>query len=336
MPHPVLFLTDRAVRHQQQALVAAPVALSVTIRRRPNAAELATLLPTAEFIVSERSETVSAAMIAQAPNLRLIVRLGSLPVGIDLAAAHAAGVRVTMQSVLSTSFVAEHVLMLALAVIKRASRSFWLTAHAEPGQAARRTDEDTFAFNWLKLDGIGGLYGRSIAIIGMGEIGVELARRLRPFRPAEVRYHKRTPYPPAIEQALGLQAASLTDCVQHADLVIVLLPCAAETDQVFNADLIGQMRRGAYLVGAGSGSVIDERALIDALQRGHLAGAALDTYEYEPLPADHPLRVIARDPFSNLLLTPHVAAVGGGSRAADYDEISRFLAGEPLQHELAL
>lgn len=335
MSHSVLFLTDRSEWHQRQALTAAPSDLAVTIRRRPPVEDLAALLPTTEFIISERSEVVSSAMIAQAPALKLIVRLGSLPVGIDLAAAQAANVKVSMQPVIGTMFVAEQVLMLALAITKRLGRSLWLANKADHGLPARRTDENTFSFNWLKLADIGGLYSKRIAILGMGEIGVELARRIAPFRPAEVLYNKRTPYPAAIEQSLGIHYASLLDCVQRAELLIVLLPYAAETDYLLNAELLAKMPHGAYLVGAGSGSVIDEQALINALHSGQLAGAALDTYEYEPLPADHPLVRMARDPFSNLLLTPHTAAVsGGGSRADDYGEIIRFLAGEPLRHTI--
>jgi phosphoglycerate dehydrogenase-like enzyme len=78
--------------------------------------------------------------------------------------------------------------------------------------------------------------------------------------------------------------------------------------------------------------VIDEGALLDALRSGRLAGAALDTYEWEPLPPEHPLVAYAHDPASNLLLTPHVAvAAEPGSYLGDFDEAARFLRGEPLR-----
>ena len=299
-------------------------------------AELASLLPTTEFIISERSEVVSAAMIAQAPLLKMISRLGSLPVGIDLDAARAAKVHLSMQPVHNTMRVAEHVLMMALAVTKRLGRSLWLANQADYDLPAKRTDEDTFSFNWLKLPDIGTLSGKRIAILGMGEIGIEFARRIAPFRPAEVLYHKRVQYPAVIEHSLAIRYGTLLDCVQRAEILVVLLPYAAETDRLLNAEMLAKMPRGAYLIAAGSGSVIDEQALIDALKSGQLAGAALDTYEYEPLPPDHPLLIIARDPFSNLLLTPHTAgASGNGTFDEDYGEIMRYLAGEPLRYGLS-
>ncbi len=86
------------------------------------------------------------------------------------------------------------------------------------------------------------------------------------------------------------------------------------------------MKQGAVLIHAGSGSVIDETALVDALKRGKLAGAALDTYEYEPLQPDHLLVQYAHDPNSNLLLTPHTAGASlPESRADDYAEIVHYL-----------
>jgi phosphoglycerate dehydrogenase-like enzyme len=274
-------------------------------------------------------------MIGQARRLKLIVRLGSLPVGIDLDAVRSAHVRVSMQPVTGSIYVAEHVLMMTIAVIKRLARSFWLANTADHWQAARRTDEDTFAFNWLKLTDIGGLYGKRVAILGMGEIGVEFARRVAPFRPADVLYFKRTRYPETVERELGIRYAAMDECAQRADVIISLLPYAPETDLILNTTFFAQMPHRSYLVHAGSGSVIDESALIDGLNSGRLAGAALDTYEYEPLQADHPLVKLARDPSSNLLLTPHVAAASlPDTRADDYDEIIRFLRGEPLRYPI--
>jgi phosphoglycerate dehydrogenase-like enzyme len=95
------------------------------------------------------------------------------------------------------------------------------------------------------------------------------------------------------------------------------------------------MKPTAVLVHAGSGSVIDEQALIEALREKRLAGAALDTYEYEPLQPTHSLLQLARDPNSNLLLTPHVAGASlPDTRPDDYSEILRFLAHEPLKYEI--
>jgi phosphoglycerate dehydrogenase-like enzyme len=326
MPYTALFLTDRGEWHQAQALAAAPPNLTVIMRRRPTLESLIDILPTLDFIITERTESVPAELIHHAPQLKLIVRLGSLTVGIDTEAARVRGIPVIVQPVLGTIYVAEHILMMILAVIKRLGRSFWLANSATHGLPAHRTDEDTFAFNWLGLTDIGGLHGSRVGILGMGEIGVELARRLSGFGLDSLMYHKRTPFPTEIELMLGSRYTFPDELLTSCNVVISLLPFSAATDQSINAESFAQMPRGSYFVHAGSGSVVDESALLKALESGHLAGAALDTYEYEPLPADHPLVQVARDPHSNLLLTPHTAAASlPPSRAGDYAAILKFL-----------
>lgn len=331
----VLFLTDRGERHQRHALKSAPPGLDIIMKRRPPHDELMALLPSIDFIISERSEAVTSEMIVEAVELQLIVRLGSLLVGIDTNAAHATGVKVSLQPVVSSIYVAEHVLMMILATLKHLARSLWQTNTADHGLEARRGDENTFAFNWLNLQDISGLYGKSVGILGMGEIGVELARRLRPFRLSALLYNKRNRYPTAVENDLGVVYADMIECVRRADVLVSLLPYAIDTDRSIHGGTFEIMKPGAILVHAGSGSIIDEQALLDALRSGKLSGAALDTFEYEPLGPNHSLVKMARDPRSNLLLTPHVAAASlPESRADDFSEIIRALHDEPLKYEV--
>lgn len=328
----VLFLTDRSEFHQQHVLRYAPPNMDVIMRRRPDPAELDNLLPTIDYMISERGEVVSAAMIGAAPKLRLIVRLGSLLVGIDQAAARERHIPIALQPIVGTIYVAEHVLMMALATLKHLGRSLWQANSAEYLKEARRTDENTFSFNWLNIPDIGGLYEKSIGILGMGEIGVEFARRAVGFRPMAIYYHKRTRYPEALEKELGLTYADLDHLSRHSDVLISLLPYSGETDQTIDRTLFDKLKQGAILVHAGSGSVINETDMIAAIQSGQLAGAALDTFEFEPLVSENPLVAIARDPLLNLLLTPHTAAASlPESREEDYGEIVRHMEGEPLR-----
>lgn len=330
-PRPrVLFLTDRGERHQQSALDAAPPTLEVIMRRRPPSDALFALLPTVDFIISERNQPVTAAMIAAAPRLKLIVRLGSLSHDIDTDTARAAGVPVVVQPVAGTIYCAEHALLMILALVKRAGRSLAAAARADHGLPARRTDEDVFAFNWLGYGDIGTLMGKTVAVLGMGEIGVELARMLRPLRLAAALYHKRTPYPPTVEAELGIAHASPETCLRRADVLVSLLPYGPDTDYLrgggLTAAALALMQPSACLVHLGSGSVLDEGALAAAIESGKLAGAALDTYEYEPLQPDHPLVALARRPESNVLLTPHTAAASvPGDRSTDYAAIMQYL-----------
>jgi phosphoglycerate dehydrogenase-like enzyme len=331
----LLFLTDRGERHQRTAFKAAPPNIEVIMKRRPSEAELMALMPNIDFLISERNQPVTTAMLNAAIKLKLVVRLGSLSYDIDLDTARSTGARVSVQPVIGGILVAEHVMMMILAVLKRLGRSMSAATQAQHGLPARRTDENTFSFNWLDYGDIPGLYGKVVSIIGMGEIGIELARRLKPFRVQTMHYYKRTRYPKNIERELWLRYAPLLDCVKQADVLVSLLPFTAETDRSIHAGTLALMKPSAILVHAGSGSVIDEQALVEALKNKKIAGAALDTYEYEPLQPTHSLVTLARDPDSNLLLTPHTAGASVLSdRADDYAEIVRFLAHEPLKHEI--
>jgi phosphoglycerate dehydrogenase-like enzyme len=331
MPHRVLWLTERGERHQQHALAYAPSILQVHMLRQPAEPDLLAALAEAEFLISERNQPVTAAMIEAAPNLRMIVRLGSLSHDIDLLAAEARGIDVLVQPLQGVIYCAEHALLLILALAKRLGRSLAAANAADHGQAGRRTNEDVFAFNWMHYADIGGLAGKQMAIIGMGEIGVELARRLAPFGLATLYYNKRAPYPSHLERALGITFASFDECLSQADYLISLLPFYPETDYLngggLSAQRFNQMKRGAYVVHLGSGSVLDEMALAEQIRAGRLAGAALDTFEYEPLQADNPLIPLARDPAANVLLTPHTAAASASAdRSGDYAPIVAWLA----------
>jgi phosphoglycerate dehydrogenase-like enzyme len=327
----VLFLTDRGARHQEAALRAAPPELNVIMLRAPSFAQMQGALAAADFIISERNQPVTAEMIAAAPRLKLIVRLGSLDYDIDREAAAARGIQVVVQPVLGTLYCAEHALMMILACIKRLGRSLHAALHTPAPFAPQRGDEDTFSFNWLNFSDIGTLFGKTVSIVGMGEIGVELARLLKPFHLSAVLYNKRTPYPSAVESALGVQFATLEECLRRADVLVSLLPYAPTTDYALGGGLTAERLRllppTACLVHLGSGSVLDETEVLHLLQTGKLAGAAIDTFEYEPLTEKHPLVLYGRDPRHNLLLTPHVAAASApASRAEDYAPIMAYLA----------
>jgi phosphoglycerate dehydrogenase-like enzyme len=339
--HPVLFLTDRGWRHQQAALEAAPPELLVTIMRRPPKEEVLRVLPKFEFLVSERAGTIDADMIAAGRRLRLIQRLGSLTYDIDLEAARTAGVPVAIWPVETAIMVAEHMVMQMLALAKRVVEVSTVACEAEDwDQPSRRTDEDTFAYDWSRRRGIRTLYEQTVGILGFGEIGAELARRLHGFAPERILYHKRSRLPAGVEAELGISHSSVEQLIAESDYLCVLLPYYPETDMFLNADLLSRMKQGSFLVSCGSGSVIDEAVLAEALEDGHLAGAALDTFEWEPIRPQNPLLPLARDPSVNVLLTPHTAAGSSQladsdrTRQGDYTNLMRVLAGEPLLHRV--
>lgn len=332
--HPVLWLTERGKRHQQRALQAAPPELQVTILRQPDSDTLREQLRQAEFVISERRGVIDAAFMLSAPKLRLIVRLGSLHHDVDLLAVRSVGVRLSCQPVLGAMMVAEHSLMMILALLKTLPTAQMLTRVPQRHHSRQRTDEDTFHYNWAGMGTVGGLAGKTVLIMGMGEIGVELARRLQPFNLKHLYYHKRQRFPSSVETALGMSYMAQPNYSQ-IDVLVTLLPYSDETDHLIDRKVFYQLPRGAVIVQAGSGRTLDEEALYTALQNGHLGGAALDTFEYEPLSPDHPLLSLANSPDSNVILTPHIAAgTQFAQRMGDYDEIMRFLRGLPLRFEI--
>jgi phosphoglycerate dehydrogenase-like enzyme len=339
--HQVLFTTNRGRRHQADVLASAPEVLVVTMMRRPTREGMLALLPGTEFLISERSGRIDADMIRAGRNLRLIQRLGSLTFDIDLAAARSAGIPVSAWPVHSCIMVAEHMVMQALVLIKRAQASA-ATARtaADWGTRPERTDEDTFAYDWSGQHGIDQLSGKTVGILGFGEIGAELARRLRCFAPARILYHRRTRLPVGAETELRVGYATLEELVAASDVVCNLLPYGRATDGLIDSNLLSRFKAGAYLVSAGSGSVIDEAALAEAMASGRLAGAALDTFEWEPIRPDNPLLPPANNPQANVLLTPHVAAGsregadGRRPRTSDYANVLRVLCGEPILHRI--
>ena len=180
-----------------------------------------------------------------------------------------------------------------------------------------------------------------VGILGFGEIGAELARCLRGFRPAQILYHKRRRLPANAEAELGLTYTALDQLLTMSDFICNLLPYYPETDSLLGSDVLALVKPGAFLVSCGSGSVIDEAALAEAVRQGQLAGAALDTFEWEPIRPDNPLLPLARDPATNVVLTPHTAAGSGKrhdnipSRSADYENIRRIIVGKSVLFQVA-
>ncbi|MFM7321868.1 MAG: NAD(P)-dependent oxidoreductase [Armatimonadota bacterium] len=331
----MLHLTERGDWHQQRFRAAAPSGITL-IQRRPSLdPDWRSSLADVDVVVSERNVPVDAGAIDSARCLRLIVRLGSLAHDIAIDSAVRRGIVVSRQPVALCAACAEHALMLMLAVKRRLPELARLATEGDPDRPPRVTDEDTFAFNWLGRTDLGCIAGSRICLLGMGEIGVELARRLRAFGSEVVRYVKRNRYPSAVETELGITWSPLDAALGGSDILVNLLPWSPETHRLLDADRLALLPAGAALVQVGSGGTLDEADLLAALASGAMSGAALDTFEWEPLPADHPLAIAGRNPASGVLLTPHVAAVGrDNSPERDWDEVERFLRREPLRHRI--
>lgn len=323
----VLYLCPLGQQHREWRMAAAPSEFSVIMRRSTeiSRAEVLQILPQVDALISERTGAIDAEMIAAGSRLKIIQRLGSLHHDIDLAAAQARNIPVCYRPIRSVIAVAEQMMMEVLNVsrramplqhvVRRAPERFTISAPLGPNDkptevpfASRRTTEDVFAFNWSREQQVRLLYGKTIGILGFGEVGAELTRRLQGWN-CRVLYAKRQRFSVDIEQNMHIEYRSQDELLRQSDIVVSLLPYFKETDQWLNAERIATMKPGALLCHAGSGSVIDERAVADAVRSGQLGGAAFDTFEWEPIKPDNPLLMLAdSDPEANIFLTPHIGS----------------------------
>ncbi|MFI5455616.1 MAG: D-2-hydroxyacid dehydrogenase [Isosphaerales bacterium] len=172
----------------------------------------------------------------------------------------------------------------------------------------------------------------TMGIIGMGGIGCEIARRALAFgmsvRGVD-RFPDRVRPPQGIESVEGVER--LPDLLRHSDFAVIAAPHTPETQGSFHAGTLAQLRPSSYLINVGRGAIVVLDDLVAALRAGRLAGAALDVYEIEPLPAGHPLW-----DFPNVILTPHTAGyspvIAARHLAALVENVGRFARGEPLEN----
>ena len=171
------------------------------------------------------------------------------------------------------------------------------------------------------------VFGSTIGIVGMGNIGKEVAKRARGFD-MPILYHNRN-RDAAAEAELGASYRSLPDLLAESDFVTLNVPMTPETRHMIGREQLQQMRQSAFLINVARGGVVDHDALLEALQEGWIAGAALDVTEPEPLPRDHPLLKL-----DNLVIAPHL---GSATRQTRYnmakravDNLVAGMQGEPL------
>jgi glyoxylate reductase len=234
-------------------------------------------------------EPVIEALFARAKKLKLVQRLGVGYDNIDLEAATRYGVPVCNMPDFNAATVAEHTIMLILAIFRRVFESTLL-------MKAGRWEPSTIA-----QQGIFDLQGKTLGILGLGAIGREVAGRAKAFE-VDICYHDRRRRPAAVEKELGASFASLDDLLRHSDIVTCHLPLTSETHHLLGRDEFRKMKRTAIFINTARGAITDEGALAEALQQGVIAGAGLDVFAEEPLDHRHPL-VRCR----NVLLTPHTA-----------------------------
>ncbi len=266
--------------------------------------ELAAAMARCDVLVPTVTDRIDAELIAGAGGrLRLIANFGNGVDHIDLRAARARGIIVTNTPGVLTEDTADMTMALVLALPRRLAE----------GERLARSGAWT---GWRPGAMLGNrIAGRTLAILGMGRIGQAVARRARAFGLA-IRYHNRSRLPAILEAELGVSwQPDLDALLAEADILSIHTPHTPATDRLLDERRLALLRPHAYLVNTARAQIIDEAALIAALENGQLAGAALDVYWREP--AIDP-RLLALD---NVVLLPHTASSTIEGRIATGDKV---------------
>jgi D-3-phosphoglycerate dehydrogenase len=267
---------------------------------------LAARIAEAEVVINIRaSSRFTERVLASAPRLRLLSIWGTGTDNVDLAAAARHGVTVTNTPGVSAPAIAEHALALALSVARRLPR----------------LDTETRRGAWPRGDVLL-LNGKTLGIIGLGAIGRQFARLGAGIGMRVIAW---TMHP---NPELGFNLVELEELLQSADVVSLHLRLSDQTRGFLGRRELGLMKPSAILLNTARGAIVDEAALLDALAAHRIAGAGLDVFETEPLPANHPLCAL-----DNVVLTPHSAGIApevleAGLQLA-VDNVREFLRGRP-------
>lgn len=266
--------------------------------------ELLAAMADCDVLVPTVTDSIDADLIAAAPpRLKLIANYGAGVNHIDLAAAKAKGIMVTNTPGVFTDDTADLTMALILNVPRRLGE----------GHRLMRSGEWQ---GWRPTGMLGHrIGGKTLGIIGLGRIGEAVALRAKAFG-LNIIYNKRHRLPASVEEELGITfEPDLDRLVSRSDIISLHCPLTAETDKIINAKRIAMMKPEAYIINSSRGELIDEDALIDALQEGRIAGAGLDVYTHEPA-VDSRLFSIP-----NVVLLPHLGSATFEGREASGERV---------------
>lgn len=266
--------------------------------------QLAAAMADCDVFVPTVTDNIDAALIASAPpRLKFIANYGAGVNHIDLAAAKAKDIIVTNTPGVFTDDTADLTMALILSVPRRLGEGEKLMRSGNWG-------------GWRPSGMLGHrIGGKTLGIIGFGRIGEAVAARARAFG-MEIVYTKRKRLPASVEEQLGISfEPELDRLIARSDIISLHCPLNAETEGLVNADRIAMMKPSAYLINSSRGELVDESALIEALQQGKIAGAGLDVYTHEPAVDE---RLLTLD---NVVLLPHLGSATFEGREASGERV---------------
>lgn len=248
--------------------------------------DLKKLLPQVDILIVRSRTQVDKDLLASAGNLKIVLRAGIGLDNVDVAAATERAIVVMNAPTGNIVTTAEHSLALMFAISRH-------IAQADASMRSGKWEKKKFQGNELR--------GKTLGVIGLGNIGKTVADRARGLAMNVIGFDPYVSEEAAAKQNIRLVA--LDELYALSDYVTVHVPLTNGTKYLINADAFKKMKPGAFLINCARGGIVNEAALIDALDKGTLSGAALDVFETEPLPANHPL--LKR---SDVIVTPHLGA----------------------------
>ena len=267
----------------QEGLAILARAGEVVLKKGMDETTLRASLPGFHALVVRSATLVTARSLELADKLAVIGRAGIGVDNIDVEAATERGIVVMNTPEAGAVTTGE----LAFALLISMARNI---AAADQATREGRWEKSKFTGTELRK--------KTLGVLGLGRIGRVVAERALGFEMNVIAYDPVAPKPPA-----GVRLVTFEECLTTSDFLTIHVPLVEQTRHLIDADAIAKMKRGARLVLAARGGIVDESALCDALDTGHLAGAALDVFEQEPLPKDSRLFRT-----KNLVLTPHLGA----------------------------
>jgi formate dehydrogenase len=278
-------------------------------------------LADAEVVISQPffPAYLTAERIAKAPNLKLALTAGIGSDHVDLEAAAAANITVAEVTYCNSISVAEHVVMMILGLVRNYMPSY----------------KTVIDGGWNIADCVARSYdveGIQVGTVAAGRIGLAVLRRMAPFD-VGLHYMDRHPLPAEVEKELNLtHHETVESLVDVCDVVTINCPLHPETEGLFDAEMLGKMKRGAYLINTARGKIVDRDAVVEALESGRLAGYAGDVWFPQPAPKDHPWRTMPHHG-----MTPHISgsSLSAQSRyaAGTREILENYFAGRPQRDE---
>lgn len=267
-----------------------PAGFDLISLERPGQEEVIRKIQNADYLLVGGRTVIDSKVLNAGSKLKMIQRSGVGLDSLDLNAIRERKLPLYVNEGINARSVAEHTVMLMLATLRKAAV---VNAMIRSGQ-------------WAKHDiGISchDIYGKQVGLIGLGNIGMYVAKMLKGFG-VQLAYYKRKPFPSELEKRLDICYLPLKKLLATSDIISLHCPLNPKTTELLGFDELASIKTGAVLVNTARGGLINETALLDALKSGHLSGAGLDVFANEPLPPTHPF--LAQE---NLILTPHIGSI---------------------------